>query len=291
MPKKRLALGQLCLALGLACSAAAARAAETVRVMYAGSLVHVMEQRVGPAFQQATGIAFQGYAGGSNALANQIKGRLRQADVFISASPKVNQGLMGAANGDWVRWYVGFAQSPLQIGYNPRSRFAAELKAKRWDQALAEPGTRIGRTDPRLDPKGAFTVQLLAQAQQVYGDATLSQRVLGGAENPAQIFPEEVLVGRLQSGQLDAGFFYSTEVAELGIPAVKLPAPFDIKASYTVTILAHAPDEQGAERFVQFLLGEEGGKLLRAAGLDVQAPAVGGDAGALPAGLKAAIGR
>jgi len=33
------------------------------------------------------------------------------------------------------------------------------------------------------------------------------------------VLPEETLVGRLQSGQLDAGFFYSTETSDLKIPA------------------------------------------------------------------------
>jgi molybdate/tungstate transport system substrate-binding protein len=38
---------------------------------------------------------------GSVGLANQIKGNLRQGDVFISANPKVNDSLMDAANGHW----------------------------------------------------------------------------------------------------------------------------------------------------------------------------------------------
>src|SRR5579863_8086883 len=87
-------------------------AAGTVNVVYAGSLVNLMEHGVGPAFDKATGDQFQGYAGGSVGLANQIKGKLRKGDVFISANPKVNTSLMGAANGNWVSWYVSFAESP-----------------------------------------------------------------------------------------------------------------------------------------------------------------------------------
>src|ERR1700748_3913534 len=90
---------------GIALLGTVAAHADTVNVMYAGSLVHMMEQRVGPAFEKATGLTFQGYAGGSNGLANQIRGKLRRGDVFISANPKVNDDLTGAANGDWVKWY------------------------------------------------------------------------------------------------------------------------------------------------------------------------------------------
>jgi molybdate/tungstate transport system substrate-binding protein len=91
--------------------------AETVNFLYAGSLVNLMEHGMGPAFDKATGDTFQGFAVGSNELANQLKGQLRRDDVFISENPKVNDDLTGAANGDWVGWYVNFARSPLVIGY------------------------------------------------------------------------------------------------------------------------------------------------------------------------------
>ena len=63
-----------------------------------------MPDGIGPAFSKATGDQFRGYAGGSNKVANEIKGELRRGDIFISANPKVDEQLMGAANGDWVRW-------------------------------------------------------------------------------------------------------------------------------------------------------------------------------------------
>jgi hypothetical protein len=98
--------------------------AETVSVLYAGSLVNLMERGLAPAFGKATGDTLLGLAGGSNGLSNQIKAQQRHGDVFISADPKVNDDLKGAANGDWVSWYITFAQSPLVIGYNPSSRAA-----------------------------------------------------------------------------------------------------------------------------------------------------------------------
>ena len=155
-------------------------------------------------------------------------------DVFISANPKVNADLMGATNGGWVDWYVTFAQSPLVIGYNPSSRFAADLKSKPWYEVLQEPGIRIGRTDPKLDPKGKLTLELLKKASTVYKLPDLSKKVLGAPENPAQVLPEESLVGRLQSGQIDVGFFYSTETTDLKIPAIALPPETALSAHYTV---------------------------------------------------------
>jgi molybdate/tungstate transport system substrate-binding protein len=264
----------------------AAFAAGTVNVLYAGSLVNLMEHGVGPAFDEATGDQFQGYPGGSVGLANQIKGKLRRGDVFISSNPKVNEALTGAANGDWVHWYIAFAQSPLVIGYNESSKFAADLKSKLWYQVLQEPGIRIGRTDPKLDPKGALTLTLMKQAETVYKSPGLSEKVLGAPENPAQVLPEETLVGRLQSGQLDVGFFYSTETADAKIPAITLPPEVTLKATYTVTILHGAPNASGADQFVAFLLGDEGRKLLKEHGLTPQKMTVSGDENAVPQDIK-----
>jgi molybdate/tungstate transport system substrate-binding protein len=261
----------------------------TVNVLYAGSLVNLMERSVGPAFEKATGLQFRGYAAGSNKIANEIKGKLRRGDVFISASPKVNTSLMGAENGDHVTWYVNFAQSPLMIGYNPKSKFAADFKHKRWDQVLQEPGIRIGRTDPKLDPKGAFTVEMMTRAADLYHQPDLVEKTLGAPDNAEQVLPEETLVGRLQSGQLDAGFFYSTETSDLKIPAIQ-PAPeLHAQASYTLTILSDAPNNAGAVRFVDFLLSNEGRALMKEHGVDVIKPTISGNGQAIPPSVQAVL--
>jgi molybdate/tungstate transport system substrate-binding protein len=264
-------------------------AAGTVNVLYAGSLVNLMEHGIGPAFGKATGGQFQGFAGGSVLLANQVKGKLRQGDVFISAVPKVNANLMGADNGNWVNWYIAFAESPLVIGYNPSSKYAKDFKTMPWYKVLEQPGIRIGRTDPKLDPKGRLTVQLMKQAADHYKIPNFEQSTLGAADNPAQVLPEETLVGRLQSGQLDAGFFYSTETSDAKIPAVTLPAAITPKAVYTVTVLRDAPNRAGAEQFVTFLLGHQAQTLMREHGLTLRQPTLGGDAAAVPQAIRAML--
>ncbi|MFZ0607669.1 MAG: extracellular solute-binding protein [Xanthobacteraceae bacterium] len=269
--------------------APAAFAAGKVSVLYAGSLVNLMEHGVGPAFDKASGDTFQGFAGGSSGLANQIKGKLRQGDVFVSASPKVNDNLMGAANGDWVNWYITFAQSPLVIGYNASSKFAADLKSKPWYQVLQEPGIKIGRTDPKLDPKGALTVTLMKQAETFYKSPGLSEKVIGAPDNAAQVLPEETLLGRLQSGQLDVGFFYSTETADAKIPTITLPPQIAPKAVYTVTIPHNAPNADGADKFVAFLLGSDGRSVMKEHGLGVQKLTLTGDAASVPKDVQALV--
>jgi molybdate/tungstate transport system substrate-binding protein len=224
-----------------------------VDVLYAGSLVNLMEKQIGPAFNAATGYTFTGFSAGSTALATQIKGKVRQGDVFISASPAVNATLMGPSNGSWVSWYVTYATSPLVLGYNPHSKFAQDLKTMPWYQVITQPGFLIGRTDPATDPKGKLTVTALTGAAVKYREPKLASI----ATDSSTVYPEETLVGRLQAGQLDAGFFYTSEAKAANIPTVPLTGETE-KATYTVTILNQAPHQAGAEAFVNYFLGPQG---------------------------------
>src|SRR5690242_20188526 len=284
-----------------------------VSVAYAGSLVNLMEKKVGPAFTQTTGYPYVGEGKGSSALANEIKGKISSPDVFISASPAVNTTLMGASNGNYVSWYAPFIRSSLVIGYNPNSKFAADFQAvssgsKSWYSVLEEPGIRIGRTDPALDPKGVRTIIMTELAQTYYNQQGLSSKILGAPTNTSQIFPEEELVARLTSGQLDAGFFYLNEAVDASIPYVTLPTQINMgdpslnsdyaKATYTdpktgtvtkgsaivytITVLNTSKNKTGAITFVQFLLSSQGQAFFTNDGLSAVTPKVSGDATAVP---------
>jgi molybdate/tungstate transport system substrate-binding protein len=257
-----------------------------VDVAYAASLQQLMNGTLAPAFEKATGATFTGYPAGSTALASAIKGKTRTEDVFLSAAPSANEPLRGVANGDWVSWYASLATAPLVLGYNPSSKFAAALKSKPWYQVVSEPGFQLGRTDPVLDPKGKLSVQALDQAASTQGEPSLAAM----ATSTAGVFPEETLVGRLQSGDLDAGFFYSNEAKAANIPTVPL-APVNLSAKYTVTVLNRAPDEPAAEAFVAYLYSPAGQTILRNAGLILPAtPAVTGPPTAVPAPLHKPLG-
>src|ERR1700680_3938686 len=176
-------------------STATAAPKSKVSVAYAASLVNLMEKKVGPAFTQSTGYPYVGEGKGSSALANEIKGKLTFPDIFISASPAVNTTLMGATNGNYVSWYAPFCHSSLFIGYSSTSKFAADFQAvasgsKSWYSVLEQPGIRIGRTDPALDPKGVRTIIMTELAQTYYNQPGLSTKILGATNNSSQIFPE-----------------------------------------------------------------------------------------------------
>lgn len=259
-----------CLALGLGLvptvsntSADAAAAHGPVDVLYAGSLEQAIGDQVGPAFQKATGYTFVGTANGSSTLASEIKGELVKADVFLSASVAVDKTLMGKANGNWVTKYTVFGTSTLVLGYNPKSRFASQLKTKPWWEVVSEPGFRLGRTDPATDPKGVLADEALEGAATKYNMPALKTL----ATETSDVFPEDSLVGRVQAGELDAGFFYAIEAKAANILTVPLTGYSYLHATYTVAVLTGAPHPAAAASFVSYLLGPAAGHILRTDGL------------------------
>ncbi|MGH9104843.1 MAG: substrate-binding domain-containing protein [Acidimicrobiales bacterium] len=233
-----------------------------IDVFYAASLTAVMERQVGPAFDRETGYHFVGFPGGSKQLASEIKGGLERADVFISASPAVDKALEGRANGDWVSHAVPFGRTALEVGYDPASRFAPQLRAHPWYEVVGEAGFRLGRTNPAVDPKGVLAEEALEQAAARYHLPALRRE----AAAPGDVFPEDGLVGRAQSGQLDAGFFYGVEAAAAHIPTVPLSG-FRLFATYTVATVNRAPHPAGAARFAAFLRAAKTQSVLRADGM------------------------
>ncbi|HEX5297178.1 MAG TPA: extracellular solute-binding protein [Streptosporangiaceae bacterium] len=254
-----------------------------VNVLYAGSLVNLMQKQVGPAFQQATGYSVTGFSGGSKDLAAEIKGKVHQGDVFVSASPKTTATLVGAPGGNWVSWYGTFATSALVIGYNANSKFANDLKTMPWYKAITQPGLKLGFTDPATDPKGVLAVQAMTDTAKSKNLPALTAL----SANKSDFFPEETLVGRLQSGQLDAGFFYTAEATAANIPTVPLTGE-DLKATYTITILNKAPHEAGAEAFVKYLLGPAGQAVLKQDGFTLVSPPTVTGSG-VPSGLSSVL--
>lgn len=257
----------------------------SVVVLYAGSLLDLMQYHIDPAFHSATGNTVDGFAGGSDGLASEIKGKIQRADIFISAAPSVNASLMGKTNGDWVNWYATFATSPLELGYNPHSPFVRALRSKPWYDVVDQPGFALGRTDPSTDPKGTLSIQALLQAAAEFNRPDLREIT----HSSSNVFPEATLVGRLQAGQLDAGFFYGVEAKSADLPTVPLVG-INESATFTVTVLANAPHPLAAQAFVKFLLGKTGSSILRSLGLTpLKAPTIVGSDSKIPVGLKSTL--
>jgi molybdate/tungstate transport system substrate-binding protein len=281
-----------------------------VSVLYAGSLVTVMERTIFPGFASALPFSAKGEPKGSVALANEIRDGIRQPDVFVSADPKVIDPLLGTGPGH-TRWYATFGTTRLLIGYSKKSalagRFADVARGHgSLEKLLLTPGLRLGRTDPTLDPKGYRTIIAMKLLGRVAKNTEFATKVLGDDRNPAQILPEETLLARLESGELDCGILYSTEVGARDIGVVNIPPDADLgdparaavyatetvtvgttvragsPIAYAVTILNSSPQPAGAAAFVRYFLTTPA--LVRA-GMTIVTPVITGDASAVPESL------
>lgn len=244
---------------------ARAQAGRSVAVLYAGSLVTPMEGPV-KAVLAADGVSFEGQGGGSRMLANLIASGVKNPDAFVAVDPALVIAL-----GNKVVYAAAFASTSLGVGWTDASRDASAFDDAAAGKrpllgVLQTPGLSIGRTDPRLDPKGAYTVE----AVKLLAGPALAARILGPDENPAQTFPEEDLIARVETGQADVGFFYRTEAAARGLRFMPLPgaAALSQKITYVIAIMRDAPHPQQADAFADFVLRGQGKAILRAAGLE-----------------------
>lgn len=241
----------------------------SVSVLYAGSLVTAMEGPIKSALLDAH-LVFEGEPGGSKALANLILAGVRTPDVFISVDPRIVASL-----GARVASATTFAGTSLGVAWSPTSKYAGLFDGVAsgttpLQRALETPGLRIGRTDPQLDPKGAYTLQAVTMWLGREGE----RQLLGDDANPAQIFPEQDLLARVDTGQADVGFFYRTEAIARGYRFVPLPgnAALTDRITYTLAVMRAAPHPKQAKTFAEFILTGSGRAILERAGLSYLNP-------------------
>lgn len=215
----------------------------TLRVAYAGSMGVVMDQALGPAFTKAQHATWQGIGQGSYALARLLAGGQMRADVFVGITPGPSRVLQQAGR---ISRAVPVASTRMVVIYSPKSRFAADFAAaargkKPWYEVLREPGLRLGRTNPAVDPQGANALLTLQLAARYYHQPDLLQQIAGPLQNPHQIFSETSLMSRLEAGQIDAAIGYRSAALSHHLPSIDLPEEIDLAhPSLETSWYAHA---------------------------------------------------
>ncbi|GKS60589.1 tungstate ABC transporter substrate-binding protein WtpA [Candidatus Nitrosocosmicus sp.] len=291
-----------------------------VFVMYAGSLVRIFEDVIGPAFQKESGYKYLGEGKGSVQVSNLIKDGFRTPDIFVSAGDVPVVRLMNTTTSPpIVDWLLKFGSAEIVIAYSSTSPYFNELEKSRngetpWYDILSQEDFRFGRTDPELDPKGYYGILTANLANEYYNDPSIKERILGEDRNPKQIFPEETLKTVLETGQLDAITAYKHEAISRGLPYITLPNEINLgdptysdfykTANYTlksdqkiihgepvefsITIPKTVKNEDGAISFVNFLLSVNGSQLLESHGLNPTNITYEGDVDNIPQSIKEA---
>jgi len=127
-------------------------AGSTVNVLHAGSLSTLVRSGLAPAFATQCGGTVTDHSDPAVQLADEIKDGSVTGDIYMSADARVDKTLMGARNGDWVRWYMAFARNQEVISYTTQSPFYAEL-----EKALIEACS--GRLASFKVPRAVYVVE------------------------------------------------------------------------------------------------------------------------------------
>jgi len=208
-------------------------------------------------------------------------------------------------------WYLGFVSNAITFAYTSHSKGAGGLTADNWYKVLAEPGVRIGRSNPAADPSGYQTLQMLQLANGYYNQPDLSASVLKNSPDSSVAETETSLIAALQSGQIDYLAIYTSTAQEEHLKYISLPpqvnlsdpamaaeyAKVSIHAGslgtltakpiiYGLTIPVGAPNAALGDKFISFVLGPQGQAIMHRNGFTVISPALANPQGKVPASIQ-----
>jgi molybdate transport system substrate-binding protein len=174
---------------------------------------------------------------GSDQLAAQIQFGA-QVDVFAAASPKYPELL----------YQKGLAQKPIPFATNtlvlivPKSNPAGIHSVL----DLTKPGVKVVIGDPSV-PVGAYTLTVLK-------NLGISDAVLKNVVSREQ--DVKGVVGKIVTGEADAGFVYWTDVRPVrrNVLAILIPESAQPHVVYQVVVLKNAKHLRAAYRFVTALI-------------------------------------
>lgn len=230
------------------CAAGSSQAAEdvTLTVFAAASLSDTFEE-IGERFEaQNPGVRVQFNVAGSSALVEQIRAGA-PADVFASADePTMDQAVDAEAVSGAPR---PFATNVLTL--------------------VTPPDNPAGITS--LADAAAEGVNLVACSPQVpcgHATATLTGNAGLGLDPVSEESSVTDVLGKVTSGEADAGLVYVTDAAGAGdaVRTVGLDNAGSAVNTYPIATLADSEHAELADAFVEYVLGTQGQQVLKHAG-------------------------
>ena len=218
----------------------------SITVFAAASLTQTFEQ-LADAFEAehpGTRITFS-FAGSSDLVAQLIEGA--PGDVFASANEANMTKLVDAGLADGEP--TVFATNVLEIAVPPGNPGGVTDFA-----SLADPGLRLVVCAEAV-PCGAATVVVEAATGVVLAPVSEENAVTD-------------VLGKVASGEADAGLVYATDVlgADGAVEGIPFPESAEAVNRYPIVRVAGAANAELADAFIAYVLGAEGAASLAAAG-------------------------
>jgi molybdate/tungstate transport system substrate-binding protein len=281
----------------------------TLTVFGAGTLDAPFTAEIQAFEKQNPGVTVHSQFGASADMIRDVTQVGQPDDVLGTADYSLIPQLMSTASKPHATWYLGFVSNQITFAYTSHSKGASQLTPSNWYKVLAEPGVRIGRSNPAADPSGYQILQMLQLAQAYYHDPGLAAAVLKNSPDSSVAETETSLLAALQSGQIDYLAIYRSDALEDHLKYIALPAQINLSESslaaayakvtidagslgnltakpiiYGLTIPSNAPDPALAQKFINFVLSPQGQAIMSSNGFAVIAPALA--SGTVPASLR-----
>jgi molybdate transport system substrate-binding protein len=260
-------LARLSLLFALLLSLSVPAAAETLRVMGAGSLATSFAELI-RSFPAAPDAVAPPEFGPSGLMRQKIESGAA-ADLFASADMEQARRL---ATGRPERMVINFTRNRLCAF----AREAVGLTSANILDRILDPSVRIATSTPGADPAGDYAMAVFdrADAARAGAGATLRAKALhlfgGGDATPLLAPGKGAVAGIFAAGRADVTLAYCSGAAEVaheepGLAVVPLPPALSVVAAYGMVLLNEKPLTL---RFAAFVMSEGGQAILKSNGFD-----------------------
>ena len=221
--------------------------AQSITVFAASSLTEAFNE-MAQTFEAANpGATVDLNFAGSSTLSTQIL-QGAPADVFASADEKQ----MGAV----AEEIVG---TPQRFAGNSLVMVTPEGSSLQTPEDLVRPGTLLVLAGPDV-PAGRYALEVLENLNALYGDgfsAQVLKNLVSEETNVRQVSAKVAL------GEADAAVVYATDAAVTeGIHTVEISEAYNVEAAYSIVVVKGSAQRELAERFLEFVLSDEGRAIL-----------------------------
>lgn len=296
-----------------------ARTTEIV-VFYASSLSAMLGDATEAFQKQNPAFRLRLEPSGSQVAARKVSELGMRADIVAVADAALIPNMLIPSH---ATWSTIFATNEIVLAHKDHSKWTDQITPQSWPEILARPGVRLGRADPDTAPAGYQTLMVwqLAESSGLYGPAGagLAARLTAQCSQAHVTHDEAELLALLESRAIDYAFLFRSTAEDHHLKILALPpeinlARTDMAARYAsaqveirmkqgqdkgklvgapitygVTIPKQATHPEAATRFLAFLLGPEGKRLLERRGFHPALPAVCNPCLGLPDGLRSVM--
>ena len=248
----------------VACAGQTERPRAPITVFAAASLARPLRV-LADSFQRSARISTRAELGGSLEHARKITELGRNPDVLMLVDDEVVAGLMPT----YLDWYVRFATNRVVVAYSRRSKHADSITSENWWQMLSRHDVSVGRADAAIAPAGRHALTVLRRAESYYRSPGLTDRLMSRASLKYVRPNATELAALLETGEVDYILDYESVARQYGFRFIALPDDLATPVLYSVSVPRQAAHFQEGVEFVEFVLSEEGKRILRAARVSV----------------------